>query len=126
MKLSFVLLFVGLLISCSPPVSRSAFLAENAGKITQDEILKVWGTPESRKPLDDGRSLWVYKRLTEGRAPSVSIPPPTIASQGGGLGGLFPSGGRPELVPGTPATCRQYTLTFDPLGILRDHTESNC
>ena len=126
MELPLILLLFSLVISCSPPASRSAFLAESANKITQDEILNAWGSPESRKPLGDGSSLWVYKHVTEGRTPNVYIPPPTIAPQGGGLGGLFPGGSRPELVPGAPATCRQYTLTFDPSGILRDHTESNC
>lgn len=126
MKLPLILLLLSLVISCSPPASRSTFLAESANKITQDEILKVWGSPESRKPLGDGGSLWVYKHVTEGRAPSVYLPPPSIAPQRGGLGAPFPGGSQPELVPGAPATCRQYTLRFDPSGVLRDHTESNC
>lgn len=115
-----------LLASCSTQSTPGVFLAENVNKTNQDGILEAWGPPQSKEALSDGRAAWVYKHARKGTPPSVHIPPPGIGSQGGGFTGVFPRSSQPELVRGTPDTCRQYTLIFDNSGTLREYKEGDC
>ena len=112
--------------SCAPQVTRSAFLSENVHKISQEGIKEAMGPPASASVLDDGRHLWVYKVVMKGAPPRVSLPPPPVGSYGGGQPGVFPRSSQPELIPGTPGGCRQYTLTFDRSGVLQEFSESDC
>lgn len=112
--------------SCAPQVTRSAFLSENLHKISQEGIKEAMGLPTSASVLDDARHVWVYKVVTEGAPPRVYLPPPAIGSYGGGQAGAFPRSGQPELIPGSPRVCRQYTLIFDRSGVLREFSEADC
>ncbi|MBI2210169.1 MAG: hypothetical protein HYU47_06160 [Deltaproteobacteria bacterium] len=84
------------------------------------------GLPTSASVLDDGRHLWVYKVVMKGAPPRVNLPPPPVSSYGGGQPAAFPRSSQPELIPGTPGGCRQYTLTFDSSGVLREFSEADC
>ena len=126
MRLFGYIIAVILFSSCAPQVTRSAFLSENVHKISQEGIKEAMGLPTSASVLDDGRHLWVYKVVMKGAPPMVSLPPPPVSTYGGGQPGAFPRSGQPELIPGTPGGCRQYTLTFDSSGVLREFSEADC
>ncbi|MEK7334048.1 MAG: hypothetical protein AAB222_01845 [Candidatus Binatota bacterium] len=125
MKRLVILLIAIFLASCSAQVSRTMFLAENVNKITQDEIIKGWGLPQSTLTSDDGAMVLIYKYVVKGIPPSVYIPP-SYGSDVGGLPGGVARRSQPELVRGSPDTCRQYRLTFDRAGVLREYKESDC
>ncbi len=112
--------------SCAPQITRSAFLSENVHKISQEGIREAMGLPTSASVRDDGRHVWVYKVVTKGAPPRVNLPPPPVSSYGGGQPGAFPRSSQPELIPGTPSVCRQYTLIFDGSGVLREFSEADC
>ncbi|HBA38903.1 MAG TPA: hypothetical protein DCZ05_03935 [Deltaproteobacteria bacterium] len=126
MKRLVILLIAIFLASCSAQVSRTMFLAENVNKITQDEIIKGWGLPQSTSTSGDGATVLIYKYVVKGTPPSVYIPPPSYGSDVGGLPGGAAMRSQPELVRGRPDTCRQYRLTFDRAGVLREYQESDC
>ena len=126
MKRLVILLIAIFLASCSAQVSRTMFLAENVNKITQDEIIKGWGLPQSTSPSGDDAMVFIYKYVVKGTPPSVYIPPPSYGSDGGGFPGGVARRSQPELVRGSPDTCRQYRLTFDRAGVLREYQESDC
>ena len=126
LQLLVTLSLIFLLASCSAQVTPATFLAENVNKIGQEEIIKAWGPPESTKELSDGGAVWVYKYARKGTPPRVAIPPTGSSPYGGGYAGGFARPHQPELIPGTPNICRQYTLTFDRSGILHDYKETDC
>ena len=125
MKRLVILLIAIFLASCSAQVSRTTFLAENVNKITRDEIIKGWGLPQSTSTSGDGATVLIYKYVVKGTPPSVYIPP-SYGSDVGGLPGGVARRSQPELVRGSPDTCRQYRLTFDRAGVLREYKESDC
>ena len=126
LRLFGYIIAVILLSSCAPQVTRSAFLSENVHKISQEGIKEAMGLPTSASVLDDGRHLWVYRVVMKGAPPRVSLPPPPVSTYGGGQPGAFPRSNQPELIPGTPGGCRQYTLTFDSSGVLQEFSEADC
>lgn len=120
-------LFLILLVAaCAQPATLAGFLADNVNKITQEELLKAWGAPESTRQAGDGATVVVYKYFRKGSPPRVAMPPAADGAYGGGVAGAFPRRQQPELIPGTPDICRLYTLTFDRSGVLRRHEESAC
>src|SRR3989338_11259992 len=102
-----ILLIAIFLASCSAQGSRTMFLAENVNKITQDEIIKAWGLPQSTSTSDDGAIVLIYKYVVKGTPPSVYIPPPSYGSDVGGLPGSVAMRSQPELVRGSPDSCRR-------------------
>ena len=126
MKRLVILLIAIFLASCSAQGGRVTFLAENVNKITRDEIIKGWGLPQSTLTSDDGAMVLIYKYVVKGTPPSVYIPPPSYGSDAGGLPGSVAMRSQPELVRGSPDICRQYRLTFDRAGVLREYKESDC
>jgi len=126
MKRLVILLIAIFLASCSAQGGRTMFLAENVNKITQDEIIKDWGFPQSTSTSGDDAMVLIYKYVAKGTPPSVYIPPPSYGSDGGGFPGGVARRSQPELVRGSPDTCRQYRLTFDRAGVLREYKESDC
>ena len=126
MKRLVILLIAIFLASCSAQGGRTMFLAENVNKITQDEIIKDWGFPQSTSTSGDDAMVLIYKYVSKGTPPSVYIPPPSYGSDGGGFPGGVARRSQPELVRRSPDICRQYRLTFDRAGVLREHKESDC
>ena len=126
MRLFKCIIIAVFLSSCAVPLSRPVFLSENINKISQGGIKEAWGLPESASVLNDGSQVWVYKVVTRGTPPRVYLPPPSVGSYGGSQAGAFPRSSPPELIPGTPGSCRQYTLIFDSSEILREFSETDC
>ena len=117
-------LFALLLTSCAAQSTRSTFLQEDVNRITQDEIEKAWGPPQSLTKLIDGSPVWIYRIVQSGRHGTYIPPRPPGTFVGAGQG--IERGITLDAAIGTPDLCAQYVLTFDSSGKLREWSRVAC
>jgi len=92
MKRLVILLIAIFLASCSAQGGRTMFLAENVNKITQDEIIKDWGLPQSTSTSGDDATVLIYKYVSR-EHPRVFIYLLQVTAQmAAGSPGVLPGG----------------------------------